>query len=82
MKKFKIILFLFILSATISGCSSTESDVFEQRLFELRQRVDTVATLLQQAEGLAQSAGLIDLQVAKYFADYIAWELTSDKKDD
>ena len=76
MRKFKIILFLFILRATITGCSTTESDGFEQRLFELRQRVDTVATLLQQAEGLAQSAGLIDLQVAKYFADYIAWELT------
>ena len=34
-----------------------------------------VETSLQQAEGLVQTAGLIDLQIAKYFADYITWEL-------
>jgi len=51
------------------------SDGFDQRLCKLRRKIDTVTTLLQQAEGLAKTAGLIDLQIAKYFADYIAWEL-------
>jgi len=79
---------LLITIVLISGCTTTTHTVtaakptsaiapdgFDQRLVELRQRIDTVATSLQQAEGLAQKAGLIDLQIAKYFADYIAWEL-------
>ncbi|MGM0573602.1 MAG: beta-galactosidase [Bacteroidota bacterium] len=52
-----------------------EADKFDQRLSDLRQRIETVAASLQQAEGLAKTAGNIDLQVAKYFAEYIAWEL-------
>ncbi len=79
---------LLITIVLISGCTTTkptitadkptsavESDGFDQCLLELRQRIDTVETSLQQAEGLAQNTGLIDLQIAKYFADYIAWEL-------
>jgi len=54
---------------------TTESNEFDQRLIQLRQKIDTVATALQQADGLAHTTGLIDLQIAKYFADYIAWEL-------
>ena len=52
-----------------------EADKFDQRLSDLHQRIETVAASLQQAEGLARTAGMIDLQVAKYFAEYIAWEL-------
>ena len=58
----------------ITGCT-TKSDRFDQRLLDLRQRIETVEASLQQEEGLVQTQGLIDLQVAKYFADYIAWEL-------
>ena len=42
---------------------------------ELRQRIDAVAAAAGRAEGLAQAAGLVDVRVATYFADYIAWEL-------
>ena len=79
---------LLITIILITGCTAAsqtfieekptkaiQPDRFDQRLLELRQRIDAVATSLQQAEGLAQKAGLIDLQIAKYFADYIAWEL-------
>ncbi len=79
---------LLITSILISGCKPNKvivkaekpktaivSDGFGQRLVELRQKIDNVETSLQQAEGLAKTAGQIDLQIASYFADYIAWEL-------
>jgi len=50
-------------------------DEFEERLLELRQKIDHVEIKLQEAEGLAQNTGIIDMRIAKYFADYIAWEL-------
>ena len=74
-RKFNFILSLFILSAIISGCSTSESDEFEQRLSELRQKIETVAVALQQAEGLAKTDGNINLSISTYFADYIDWEL-------
>ena len=49
-------------------------DEFEERLLELRQKIDNVEIELQKAEGLAQNTGLIDMRIAKYFAYYIAWE--------
>ncbi|WP_372775079.1 beta-galactosidase [Mangrovibacterium sp.] len=74
-KNFKFLLFLFTLSATIFGCSTTKSDRFGQRLSELRQKIDTVAVVLQQAEDFAKTDGDINLNIASYFADYIEWEL-------
>ncbi len=56
--------------------SSSVSTGFEQRLVELRQKINAVETSLQHAEGLSKNMGLIDQQIAKYFADYIAWELS------
>ncbi|TDI69615.1 MAG: hypothetical protein E2O86_05145 [Bacteroidetes bacterium] len=80
--------FLLITIVLISGCKTKEhivkaekpksaivSDGFGQRLVELQQKIDTVEAKLQHAEGLVQNKGLIDLRIAKYFADYIAWEL-------
>ena len=55
--------------------SAIAPDGFGQRLVELQQKIDTVETSLQQAEGLAQNRGRIDLMIAKYFAGYIDWEL-------
>lgn len=55
--------------------SGIVADEFAQRLVELRQKIDTVEARLQHAEGLNRNSGLIDLQIAGYFADYIAWEL-------
>jgi beta-galactosidase len=74
-ENFKFILFLFILITTLNACKTEVSDRFEQRLFELRQKIDTVATALQQAEGLTKTDGNINLNIANYFADYIDWEL-------
>jgi hypothetical protein len=66
---------LLISFILITSCTTNKSDGFDQRLAELCQRIESVKTSLQQAEGLVQTEGLIDLQIAKYFADYIAWEL-------
>ncbi len=74
-KSFKFLLFLFILNASISGCSTIESDEFGQRLSVLQQKIDTVAVALQQFDGLAKTDGNINLNIASYFADYIDWEL-------
>jgi len=54
--------------------SSTLPD-FRQRLINLRTRIASVDDALDQSEGLVQSAGRIDLQIARYFARYITWEL-------
>src|SRR6056297_2480041 len=88
-QKFKLTLTFFLIGLMVlTGCSTKtnggmddnstseiDPDGFEQRLVELQQKIDSVAAYLQQAEGLAESAGHIDLQVARYFADYIEWEL-------
>ncbi|MCP4311450.1 MAG: hypothetical protein GY790_09335 [Bacteroidetes bacterium] len=64
---------IFIILVT--GCTCSKPDGFDHRLLELRQRIDVVETSLQQAEALAQTEGEIDLQIARYFAEYITWEL-------
>ena len=48
---------------------------FGQRLSQLRERIDAVAAALDGSEGFPQKAGQIDLQVAKFFAEYVSWEL-------
>lgn len=74
-ENFRFLLFLFILNVNFFGCTTKDSDKFGQRLSELRQKIDTVAVALQQAEGLAKTDGDINLNIASYFADYIEWEL-------
>jgi hypothetical protein len=69
------LIFTIILITGSTNTSAIRFDGFDQRLLVLQQRIDTVAISLQGAEGLAQTAGQIDLQIAKYFADYITWEL-------
>ena len=79
---------LLITMVLISGCKTNKDivkvektklaivvDEFGPRLLALQQKIDTVTISLQQAEGLAKTAGQIDLQIANYFADYIGWEL-------
>lgn len=50
-------------------------DEFGQRLLELQQKIDNVEIRLQKAEGLTRNMGIIDMRIARYFADYIDWEL-------
>ena len=82
MKHCLLIIFLISICTTTMHAVTQEklifpvaSDDFEQRLDTLYQRIDVVESSLKQAEGYAKSAGLIDLQVAKFFAGYISWEL-------
>lgn len=56
-------------------CACTTAPTYEQRLTELRARIDAVNAQLDQADGYAQQAGRIDTRIAGYFADYIEWEL-------
>ena len=48
---------------------------FHQRLSKLREHIATTGAELADAEAYPRQAGLIDVQIASYFADYIAWEL-------
>jgi len=79
------ILFSIIL---ITSCKTNKDNVkaekpksviapneFRPRLGELQQKIDKVKIKLKQAEGLARNTGIINMRIAKYFADYIAWEL-------
>ena len=77
MKPFKFTSVLFVSLCCLAGCGSNESQKkdFGGRLAELNAKIDTVSDTLETADGYARKAGLIDLQVARFFADYIAWEL-------
>lgn len=75
LENFKFIFILFILVGFINGCVTKATNTYEQRLVELRQKIDTASKALQKAEGLAKTDGNINLNIASYFADYIDWEL-------
>lgn len=68
-------LFLFILIIGISGCTANKSDEFEERLSDLHKKIDAVTVSLQNADGQAKTDGTINCNIAKYFAEYIRWEL-------
>ena len=55
--------------------SEPEKKNFSKRLAKLHTKINTVADALEKAEGFPKQAGLIDVQVAKFFAEFIAWEL-------
>lgn len=78
-----VIAIVFILGCTSASNKSNEGksasaivpEKFGQRLIELQQKIDKVEIKLHEAEGLAKNTGVIDMNIAKYFADYIDWEL-------
>ena len=65
------------IEGTPETTTSQETDKpdFRQRLSELRERIAAVAAALEHADGFANMAGRIDLQIPRFFADYVAWEL-------
>jgi hypothetical protein len=64
-----------LLLVLCSGVSPGATVDHEERLVELRGSLERTAELIDGAAGYAAEAGRIDLQVARWFADYIEWEL-------
>jgi hypothetical protein len=77
MKLIKYILVAMILPCCMVEGQVNESDQkdFKLRLSKLHTKIDAVAGALEKVEGFPKKAGLIDLQVARFFAEYVAWEL-------
>jgi len=77
MKLLKSMLVLPVLFCCAAGCALDKSyqKDFRDRLSQLHTKIDTVSGVLDKAEGYPKKAGLIDVQVAGFFAEYIAWEL-------
>ena len=48
-----------------------------ERLSELRTRLESTRTAVDASSGYAKKAGLIDLRIAAFFADYVEWELAN-----
>jgi hypothetical protein len=82
MKLSRSIFVLILLFSVLAGCASKPSlkKDYHTRLVKLHDKIDTVETSLAQVKGYPQKAGQIDLQVAKFFAQYIAWELEHPKQ--
>lgn len=66
-----IILFWVVLS----GCTEKQPPTHQQRLSLLNEKISVVNSALEQAEGFQKKSGNIDLQIAAFFSEYIAWEL-------
>ena len=66
---------LFSCCFAESQIKESERKIFRNRLTKLHAKIDLVASALEKSEGYPKQAGLIDLQVARFFAEYIAWEL-------
>lgn len=77
MRLFKLIVIASLMLGSFAGCASNKLYQKDNRgsLSKLHDKINFVADALEDAEGYPEKAGLIDLQVAKFFAGYIAWEL-------
>ena len=78
----KVKIFKYVLVAMVLPCCMVEGKTdapyqedFRHRLSKLHARIDAVSDALKGIDGFPKKAGLIDLQVARFFAGYIAWEL-------
>jgi beta-galactosidase len=58
-----------------SASHEINEQLFQSRLVKLHKKIDAVAAALDDADDFPQRAGRIDLQAARFFAEYIAWEL-------
>lgn len=67
--------FLFFCCMAEAQLKESEQKDFRNRLSKLQTKIDALAGALEKVDGYPKQAGLIDLQVAKFFAEYIAWEL-------
>ena len=47
----------------------------QQRLELLKEKIEVVSSALEPAEGFPKKSGQIDLQTAKFFFEYLSWEL-------
>ena len=74
-QKCTAVILLLALIVCFVGCTISEPDNFEQRLLQLQEKIDMVTVAMQKAEGIAKTNGEINLNVARYFANYINWEL-------
>jgi hypothetical protein len=63
-----------LIASLFFACTTDQAD-YRQRLSKLHDKIDHVSTALENSEGFPAKAGHIDLQVAKFFAEYIDWEL-------
>ncbi len=68
-------IFLILFSTVLIGCIEKQPATHRQRLSGLREKISEVNSALERAEGFQKKSGNIDLQIATFFADYIAWEL-------
>ncbi len=55
--------------------TANEKHIYLNRLAELRSKIESVAAVLVKYDGYHAKAGNIDVQIAKFFADYVQWEL-------
>ena len=76
MKLLLHIVFPFIFCCSVKAQSTDFDQVkYRARLAKLHGRIATVEKALKMAEAFPKQAGMIDLQVAKFFAEYVEWEL-------
>jgi len=67
--------FLFFCCMAEAQLKESEQKDFRNRLSKLQTKIDALAGALEKVDGYPKQAGLIDLQVARFFAEYVAWEL-------
>lgn len=66
---------LILFWVVLSGCTEKQPATYQQRLSLLKEKISDVKSALEEAEGFKKKSGNIDLQIAAFFAEYIAWEL-------
>lgn len=66
---------LILFSVMLYGCSEKQPATHQQRLSLLKKKISEVNSALEEAEGFQKKSGNIDLQIAAFFSEYIAWEL-------
>ena len=87
-RRFKEVLIAFVIMFSLNinaFCSDYTNDMdnlalngtatHQQRLSLLKKKISVVNSALEQAEGFQKKSGNIDLQIAEFFSEYIAWEL-------
>ena len=72
MKKTSILLSFLLL---FIGCREKEPEDFNTRLQNLNEKIRTVESAIEKAEGRTLQAGKIDLEIARFFAEYLSWEM-------
>lgn len=66
---------LILFSIVLFGCAEKQAATHQQRLSLLNEKISEVNSALEETEGFQKKSGEIDLQIAEFFSEYIAWEL-------